>query len=142
MKLTTEDVLVYRRGRRPQQTIRRHYLKWREKQDPPIPIRCDNTECLFHNNALVWNDKPLNLILDHKNGVSGDNRPKNLQILCPNCNSQQATHGGRNKGRTEQSEGSFTLKRKDGKKDYVLPTETGKYKITFGQVNVIHQKKK
>ena len=77
----------------------------------------------------------LKLILDHKNGVSGDNRPSNLQFLCPNCNSQQTSHGGGNKGKVEQREGGFAKVRNDGKKDYTLPAETGKYKIKGGQAN-------
>jgi predicted RNA-binding Zn-ribbon protein involved in translation (DUF1610 family) len=38
-----------------------------------------------------WNGQSLVLVIDHKNGVHNDNRVKNLQFLCPNCNSQQAT---------------------------------------------------
>jgi len=84
---------------------------------------------MFHEKPLIWNGKDLKLILDHKNGVSGDNRPSNLQFLCPNCNSQQSTHGGGNKGKVEQSEGGFAVLKDDGKKAYTLPMETGKLKI-------------
>ena len=126
-KLPQEQVLSYQKGRRSQSTVRRHYIEWRSQQNPPIPFRCDEPECIFHKKPLVWNGKELKLILDHKNGVSGDNRPSNLQFLCPNCNSQQSTHGGSNKGRVEQSEGGFAVVRKDGKKAYTLPASTGKY---------------
>ncbi len=44
----------------------------------------------------MWQDRPLTLVLDHINGVSNDNRRENLQLLCPNCNSQTATFCGRN----------------------------------------------
>ena len=87
--------------------------------------------------TLEWNRKKLNLILDHKNGVHGDNRPKNLQLLCPNCNSQQPTHGGGNKGKVEQNEGGFAKISKDGKKDYTLPAEPGEFTIKGGQVTLV-----
>ena len=127
-RLTHEEVLRYQQGRRSQATVKRHYVKWRLEQSPPIPIQCDGLGCIFNCEPLIWNGKKLKLILDHKNGVSGDNRPENLQLLCPNCNSQQLTHGGGNKGKVEQSKGGFARVRKDGKKDYVLPAETGRYK--------------
>jgi hypothetical protein len=76
---------------------------------------------------LVWNGKPLKLVLDHINGVNGDNRVENLQFLCPNCNSQQNTHGGSNKGKVIQSSGGFAHVEKDGKKHYTLPAESGEY---------------
>src|SRR5262249_44260852 len=39
----------------------------------------------------VWQGQPLVLVLDHTNGAYSDNRLENLRLLCPNCNSQQAT---------------------------------------------------
>jgi hypothetical protein len=43
--------------------------------------------------------EPLVLVLDHKNGDRADHRLENLRLLCPNCNSQQNTFAGKNKGR-------------------------------------------
>lgn len=40
----------------------------------------------------VWNGKAITLELHHKNGNHYDNRLENLQILCPNCHSQQKGH--------------------------------------------------
>lgn len=47
----------------------------------------------------VWRDEPLVLVLDHINGDSADNRLENLRLLCPNCNSQQPTFAGKNRGK-------------------------------------------
>lgn len=46
-----------------------------------------------------WNGQKLTLQLDHINGVSNDNRLKNLRILCPNCHSQTDNYGEHNKGK-------------------------------------------
>ena len=133
-RLKTSEVLRYAEGRRAQGTVRTHFLSWRASQVPPVPYRCDNKRCSFHTAPLVWNGAELKLILDHVNGVCGDNRPTNLQFLCPNCNAQQSTHGGGNKGKVEQSKGGFAKVRSDGKRDYTLPAETGRYQLKGGDV--------
>lgn len=46
----------------------------------------------------TWNNKPIVLELDHKDGNSKNHKLKNLQLLCPNCHSQTDTYKGRNKG--------------------------------------------
>lgn len=50
-------------------------------------------ECGIGN---IYNDKPLVLHLDHKNGINNDHRLENLRILCPNCHSQTETYAGKN----------------------------------------------
>ncbi len=47
----------------------------------------------------VWQGERLTMILDHRNGDNRDNRLENLRLLCPNCNSQQPTFAGKNRGR-------------------------------------------
>jgi hypothetical protein len=113
----------------PKRTNRLAYLKWRKENGLPFH-RCDNDKCRFFTEPLVWNGEDLPLILDHENGVNSDNRPENLRFLCPNCDSQLETKGGKNKGRVEKSAGGFALKRKDGQKAYVLPAEPGHYRIS------------
>jgi hypothetical protein len=42
-----------------------------------------------------WQGEPLRLELDHRNGNWWDNRPQNLQMLCPNCHATTDTYRGR-----------------------------------------------
>lgn len=122
-----ESRLQYAREAQSRSTVRREYSNWRKHRG--IPDRCDMPACQFGTAPLVWNGKPLNLILDHINGVNTDNRPENLRYVCPNCNSQLATHGGSNKGRVQKSDGGFAIRRDDGKKDYTLVAGSGKYEL-------------
>lgn len=43
----------------------------------------------------IWNNQPLTLILDHKNGLNHDDRLENLRWVCPNCNQQLPTTGNK-----------------------------------------------
>lgn len=56
-----------------------------------IDYKCG--ECGIVNS---YNNKPINLQLDHINGNNKDNRIENLRWLCPNCHSQTETFSGRN----------------------------------------------
>ena len=44
-----------------------------------------------------WMGQPINLEIDHKNGINDDNTRENLEALCPNCHSMTETWRGRNK---------------------------------------------
>lgn len=46
----------------------------------------------------IHNHKPLVLQLDHIDGDSDNNYPKNLRLLCPNCHSQTENFGSKGKG--------------------------------------------
>ena len=70
----------------------RHSLKKRLIKNKLIENICDICGLL-----PIWNNQKLSLVLDHKNGISNDNRLENLRLLYPNCNSQTDTFAGRNK---------------------------------------------
>ena len=120
-KRMRDDVLRYSKDGMHRGTVRRHYREWRRSKG--IPVRCDNSSCVFYLGPLEWNCKPLQPILDHKNGNNSDNRAQNLCFLCPNCNSQLKTQGGANKGKVENEEGGFAIRRDDG--GYFMPAEAG-----------------
>jgi hypothetical protein len=123
------EVLCYRPKPASRSTVHRYYDKWRAQQS--LEPRCDLEECYFHSQPLVWREKPLPLILDHKNGNSRDNSPSNLRYLCPNCESQLETRGGRNRGRVELAEeGKFVLRERSGRRDYFLFPKPGHYAVT------------
>lgn len=131
------DVLIYRNGRRNNSTAKRQYLIWRSAQIPPIPVRCDNTECRFHTELLIWNCRTLPLVLEHINGVNTDNRPKNLRLLCPNCDSQNSsTRGGANARRVLKYDGGFALVGAAGTRQYVLPAEPIHFAMSFTTANM------
>lgn len=119
-------VLVFSEHPASRARVRRAYAEYRRIHN--IPDRCDNVECQFHTQPLEWNGQPLPLILDHRDGVRHDNRPKCLRYLCPNCDAQLPTRGGKNRGRVSISSGGFAVKRPDGKRDYTLVAETGHFR--------------
>lgn len=55
-----------------------------------------NNKC-NHCGIDTWNNKPLILELEHKDGDNKNNLRDNLEALCPNCHSQTSTWRGKNK---------------------------------------------
>lgn len=66
-------------------------VKTRVIKENLIPYKCEACDA-----PPMWLDKPLTLRLDHRNGINNDHRLSNLRFLCPNCDSQTDTYGGRN----------------------------------------------
>ena len=79
-------------------------LKYR-KTLRTILIGLRGPKCEICQIQNTWQNKPMTLIIDHKDGNAGNNSPNNLRLLCPNCNSQTDTFSGRNKGYGRQSRG-------------------------------------
>lgn len=52
-------------------------------------FKCRNTQ---------WNNIPITLELEHKDGNSENNSLENVELLCPNCHSQTSTYKSKNKG--------------------------------------------
>ncbi len=62
-----------------------------------------NLELVYGHKCFVcgiseWNGKEIVLELEHKDGNSDNNHPKNLELICPNCHSQTSTYKAKNKG--------------------------------------------
>ena len=56
-------------------------------------------KCAICGLGPLWNNKTMTLRLDDINGIRDDHRLENLRFLCPNCDSQTPTWGGRNQKR-------------------------------------------
>lgn len=50
----------------------------------------------YHCHNTIWNNQPIPLELEHKDGNHDNNNIDNLTLLCPNCHAQTKTYRGRN----------------------------------------------
>jgi len=128
----SRDVLRYSPKAVSRGTVKRQYLSLRSRSGDPV--RCDNEACTFHTVELQWNDAQLPVILDHVNGNSHDNRPVNLRLLCPNCDAQLITRGGKNRGRVRNASGGFGVRSAKDTFDYILFAEPMDLKVSLGNV--------
>lgn len=51
--------------------------------------------CAICESPPTWCGRPLNLQVDHIDGVRSNNTVSNLRLVCPNCHSQTETWGNR-----------------------------------------------
>ena len=74
-----------------------------------VPMQSDKLKVRLLNEGILknechicenksWQDKKIPLELDHINGDHGDNRLKNLRLVCPNCHAQTSTYRVKKKG--------------------------------------------
>ena len=92
----------------------KRYIKWINNEDiglkNPRPlirqfvILRDGDKCNVCN-ITEWNGKPITLWCDHIDGDASNNHPDNFQMVCPNCDSQSSTFGGKNLGKGRKSRG-------------------------------------
>lgn len=68
-----------------QKTLREWYIKGKYTE----------YKCSICGQDPIWQGKELTLILDHINGTNNDDRLENLRWVCPNCNQQLDTTGGK-----------------------------------------------
>jgi hypothetical protein len=54
--------------------------------------------CVECGQTNTHNNKPLVLQIDHVDGNSDNNYPKNLRLLCPNCHTQTENFGSKGCG--------------------------------------------
>jgi hypothetical protein len=79
-----QQILVLGTERHRSQELRRAFSEY--CLDKNIKLCCN--ECGLDS----WNNKPIQLEIDHKNNLNSDNRPDNLRWICPNCHSQKHGH--------------------------------------------------
>jgi len=89
----TPDIFV-RNSTADRGQIKRRLL--RDLKMPYVCRRCHNSMFEDRDGIPFWFGKPVTLQLEHRNGISSDNRLDNLEFLCPLCHSQTDTYAGRN----------------------------------------------
>jgi len=94
-------------------------------------IFCENSN-VSRNSIKRWIiRKDLILELEHKNGVSNDNRLENIEFLCPNCHSQTKTYSGRNIKRAKKNIKIENKKEENEIKRNLLVTERKEFLDTL-----------
>lgn len=53
--------------------------------------------CMICGLKEEWNNKSINMIMDHIDGKCNDNSLNNVRLVCPNCDSQLPTFKSKNK---------------------------------------------
>lgn len=77
-------------------TLDFNLLSWQDKRRRIIHEQINKCNCCSIDS---WNQLPITLEIDHRDGDNSNNTRENLEGLCPNCHSQTKTWRGRNKTR-------------------------------------------
>lgn len=59
-------------------------------------LESQNNCCAICGQSSIWNNKPLQFVLDHIDGNASNGFRDNLRLICPNCDSQLETFKSRN----------------------------------------------
>lgn len=62
-----------------------------------ILVYLEGEKCKVCSQGNTWNNLPLSLQVDHKDGNSDNNMPENVRLVCPNCHSLTSTYKSLNK---------------------------------------------
>jgi len=109
IKRTPENIFILN-STADQSTLRKWYLKGGYSE----------YKCSICGQEPFWNGKELSLTLDHINGDNHDDRLENLRWICPNCDRQLDTFGGKNRPIHEQKKKYCTNCGKEISKDAML----------------------
>jgi len=118
-KMPLEDILIANSTYQNRSSLKRRLVN-----EGVLKYRCE--EC----GIKEWNNKPISLQLEHKNGVNNDNRLGNLSLLCPNCHSQTTTFAGGNT-KIKYFCDCGNIKTKKAKKCKTCSNETKKLRTVF-----------
>lgn len=66
--------------------ISSHKLRLRLLKEEYFDHKC------YQCNLTHWNEQPIPLELEHKDGNNKNNKIENLTLLCPNCHAQTPTY--------------------------------------------------
>lgn len=88
----------------------------------------------------TWQEKPIPLELEHKNGNKKDNRLENLEILCPNCHALTDCYRGKNI-KNKRYNGYIKPKIKKLTKPTILESLKDKYDMIVNLFKTGHTKK-
>ena len=70
-------------------------------------LESQDNKCAICDMKNIWNNKPINFILDHIDGDASNSSRENLRLICPNCDSQLPTFKSRNKNSARNKRKEF-----------------------------------